>query len=394
MVQILEAPRSFGARMSDALLGAMDERAKLEGQKELAQEKLLGEQEKEGRAQAKNLENERIMAEYYGPEFAQVWAIQSDASKASMMGEAREVRQRGGDVRDIIKKYAQNGEKRPDPIQTQTRQGEDLINETTPDGMFQGSEFDDDDEDIFEKEPPVDTSGMSPAEIVRAQEARKARIARRKETQEARSFTKNQKYLEYIADAARGQTQRKVALMQQRAALENGDFNSFRNAAGEMLGLEILKTSSAQIVNSANKQFLMASLKDVTGRPNQFLERQIVNALINPLYTDDANWIIQEGLEGITALQDREIEIAQALEEKYTSRGKEVPRNYQKMVKDELRKEARIWEKEYEQKVKDRLGAKRKELPSGKIEMRNDKGKIIHVPPDRVDDVLNQGGTY
>ena len=141
-----------------------------------------------------------------------------------------------------------------------------------------------------------------------------------------------------------------------RGALENNDFNSYRNIFAEMTGLEALKTSSAQAVNSATKQFLMSSLAGISGRPNQFIEQQITKALVSPLYTDEANQLILEGLEGLTNLKEKEVEISGNLENKYTSQDKEIPRTFQKMVKDQLQPEARAFESRYERRVRQLLG--------------------------------------
>lgn len=123
----------------------------------------------------------------------------------------------------------------------------------------------------------------------------------------------------------------KLAISQMKGALESGDFNSLRNAVGEITGQEWIKTASAQTVNSAAKQFLMSSLAGLSGRPNQFIEKQITKALISPLYKDAANTLILEGLEGLSDLKGKQIQIAEDLEEKYTSRGREIPRNFQKI---------------------------------------------------------------
>ena len=111
----------------------------------------------------------------------------------------------------------------------------------------------------------------------------------RREKQDQRSFERNKKYLDRISSIAQELPKEKVALAQMKGALEDDNFNSLRNAVAEMTGFEALKSASAQTVNSASKQFLMASLAGLTGRPNQFIERQITKALISPLYHDVAN---------------------------------------------------------------------------------------------------------
>ena len=173
---------------------------------------------------------------------------------------------------------------------------------------------------------------------------------------EQRAFERNKKYLDHISTVSNEIPKERLALQQMRGALENNDFNSYRNIFAEMTGLEALKTSSAQAVNSATKQFLMSSLAGISGRPNQFIEQQITKALVSPLYTDEANQLILEGLEGLTNLKEKEVEISGNLENKYTSQDKEIPRTFQKMVKDQLQPEARAFESRYERRVRQLLG--------------------------------------
>lgn len=226
-------------------------------------------------------------------------------------------------------------------------------------------------EDIFGEE--IKTSTGEPGRTPKEQIARQ-------EKQEARAFERNKNYLQKISDQATNMPKEKVALSQMRGALDEGDFASKRNAIADYLDLDILKNASAQVVNSASKQFLMSSLADLTGRPNQFIEQQITKGLINPQYTDIANELILEGYEGLSKLKEREIEIALQLEEDFTSKGKEVPRNFQKLVRDQLKEDAKEWEDQYEKRVKSLLsGEEIKESITIKegTTAKNDKGQRI-----------------
>ena len=230
-------------------------------------------------------------------------------------------------------------------------------------------------EDITVEEDPV---GRTPKE--------KAALAKERE---ARSYDRNKKYLERISERASGLQQESLALSQMRGALESGDFTSWRNALGELLPGKLgegVKTGSAQIVNAAAKQYLMSSLKGLTGRPNQFIEQQITKALINPLYRDAANELILDGLEGLKNLSAREVEIAEQLEEKYIDAGKEIPRNFQQMVRKQLKKETDAFNKEYEQKVREKLGKQEKG-----VEMYDRSGKVKIVPQNQVNKAKKSG---
>lgn len=175
------------------------------------------------------------------------------------------------------------------------------------------------------------------------------------EKKEERSFQRNKKYLERISDISNEIPKEDVALAQMGAALEDKDFNSLRNVVADVTGNEWLKTASAQTVNSASKQFLMSSLASLTGRPNQFIERQITKALVSPQYRDTANELIFEGLGLLSDIRKKEVEIAQRVEEDYTDKGKEIPRNFQKKVTDELKEYSTEREKAYEDLVREKL---------------------------------------
>ncbi len=201
----------------------------------------------------------------------------------------------------------------------------------------------------------------------------------RRERQEQRSFERNKKFLDRMSSIAEELPKERLALSQMEGAIDDKDFNSWRNAVAEMTNLDVLKTASAQTVNSAIKQFLMSSLAAITGRPNQFIERQITKALISPLYKTEANRLIFDGLKGLSRLKEREVEIAENLEEKYTEKGREIPRNFQKLVREKLKKETLAFEKEYEDKVRDLLSSKKDMVP-----MRDPQGNLRSVPKSDV----------
>lgn len=210
--------------------------------------------------------------------------------------------------------------------------------------------------------------------------------ATRQQQFEKRAFERNKKYLDRISDISAELPKEKVALAQMEGALQSGDFNSWRNAFAEIIGQDVLKTASAQTVNSAAKQFLMSSLAGLTGRPNQFIERQITRALINPVYQDEANQLIYEGIKGLADLKEEEVNAALELEEKFIGKGKEVPRNFQKLVRDRIQKEANAFEKRYEERVKNLLSQEKK----FQLMVAPD-GKKFRVPLEKVKEAQKAG---
>jgi len=186
----------------------------------------------------------------------------------------------------------------------------------------------------------------------------KERVAHQEQF-DKRSFERNKKYLERQSDILTDMPKKKVSIAQMEGAMNAGDFNSVRNAASELFGQEFLKTGSAQLVNAASKQYLLSSLAGITGRPNQFLERSITKALISPLYKDEANKLILEGIKGIADIEEYGAQEAARIEEKYTKKGREVPRNFQKIVRDKVEKKGREFEKTYAESIRKLLSPKK-----------------------------------
>lgn len=219
-----------------------------------------------------------------------------------------------------------------------------------------------------EEEAPI---GRTPKEKVALQKER-----------DARSFERNKKYLDRLSEKASGLVQEELALSQMRGALDSGDFGGWRNSLGEFLPGKLgesVKNASAQTVNAAAKQYLMSSLKGLTGRPNQFIEQQITKALVNPLYREEANELILQGLEGMAKIGAAEVEIAEELEEKYINAGKEIPRNFQQIVRKKLKAETDKFNSDYEQKVREKLGKQEKG-----VKMYDRSGNLRIVPKNQV----------
>lgn len=217
------------------------------------------------------------------------------------------------------------------------------------------------------------------------QEQKKA-AEKKIEKTEQRAFERNKKYLEKTDEERMSMPKKKLALTQMQTALETGDFESLRNTVADYTGLEFLKTASAQSVNAAIKEYLIGDLASLTGRPNQFIERQITKALINPQYAPEANKVILEGLQGLQKLKEREIDLVGELEEKYTEQGKEIPRNFQRIVKKKLEKEVQEFEEGYKKRIEDIFKPKQERISLKKVPQ----GTRITV--DIVDEFLKKAG--
>lgn len=320
-----------------------------------------------------NVQQNDILINYFGKEFAELHASLNTGEQTIFFEQVLEAKQRGQNPRKLLQQWKQQVQEDEDVLEG-IAEDQDILEGI---GEEQGAP-----DQIISPEKQTDIIeegeiGLTPKEKVAATEKSKER-----------SFSRNKGYLENISNISKGLAKEKLALQQMKGAMDAGDFNSFKNVIGEMTGLEFLKTASAQVVNSASKQFLISSLGDITGRANVFIEKQITKALISPLYKEEANQLIYEGLEGLHELKKREVEIAQDLEEKYTAKGGEVPRNFQKLVRKELQKEALEFEKRYEKRVKDLLSSKDDQVP-----IISPDGQKGFIPKSELEDALDQGYT-
>lgn len=174
---------------------------------------------------------------------------------------------------------------------------------------------------------------------------------KQKKAGQEQSYKRNEKYLHRLDESKASNRKRQLALNQIGAALQTGNFESFRNRIGQFTGLDFLKDASAQTVNTASKEFLVGSLSEITGRPNMFLEQAISKAMVNPLYQKEANQIIYEGFQLLQSLGEKEHKIADDLEEFYTQDGGEIPRNFQKLVQQEVDKFAEPAIEAYQERI-------------------------------------------
>lgn len=213
----------------------------------------------------------------------------------------------------------------------------------------------------------------------------KERVARR-EKFDQRAYETNKKFFDQLDEVERTLPTEKLALSQMRAAQDSGDFESYRNKTAELLtpligenAAKAIRSASANVVNTANKEFLMSSLSNLKGRPNQFIEKMITQALANPLYSKEANELIISGLEGLSKLKERRNEIAYEIRDKYLEKGREPPRNLTQMVKKRFDKEYEKWEKDYQDKLKSLLNQTKEEIlmtdPSGNQRLVNKKDR-------------------
>jgi hypothetical protein len=241
---------------------------------------------------------------------------------------------------------------------------------------------------------------MAESELNRRLEDNKREFTEKTKFEE-RAFKRNEKFFENLDKEVKDFPKKQLALTQMREAVDSDEFSNYRNAIGDYLGLPFLKNAPANTVNSAIKEFLISDLASISGRPNQFIEKQMSQALINPQYSKQANEAILFGLEGLFNLKKREFEIASKLEDDFVSKGKEVPRNFQKIVRDKMKDEIEKFDESYTTKIKQLFKGISQKKPSveekigliedGMITVKTKDGRIGKVPFEQYDIMKRDG---
>jgi len=231
--------------------------------------------------------------------------------------------------------------------------------------------------------PTIGRAMQAQNESVLKRQERKEDIALKKtEIQEKRAFERNKKFLEKADEERQALPRKKLALKRMEKAINSDDFSSLRNSVADYFNLDLLKSSSAQEVNTAIKEFLLSDVQSLQGRPNQFIEKLMSKSYINPQYSKEANKAIYQGLADLAKLKERELEVIADIEEEFTDKGKEIPRNFQQLVKKRLQPEIDGFEQKLEDSLR-KVDKKASKLPENTVRMMDPDGNVRAVPKDK-----------
>lgn len=197
---------------------------------------------------------------------------------------------------------------------------------------------------------------------------------------EERNFKLNTPLYEGINAARRSIPEKDIALERIDEAIQSGDINRFTDWAADRLGLDPLKTSQAQILESAVKTLFLNDLQGIQGgRLNQLIEGNLLKSFQNIGKSPAANQEITETLYAIEDIVKERIKIFDKISENYDKAGRELPRNADKLIDDELNPFVK-------QKLAE-LGKVRRELREGKVrsnsavQMRRAERRTANNPP-------------
>lgn len=113
-----------------------------------------------------------------------------------------------------------------------------------------------------------------------------------------------------------------------------------------MAGFEKWISPEGAILNTAGKEFFIADLERVTGRPNMFLEKILSRAIPQIGKSNEANQTIVEFYKNALDLQEEKIKISDSLEDYYRQNLGYVPGNIGRLVDGQLKPYAKEKEKE------------------------------------------------
>lgn len=164
-----------------------------------------------------------------------------------------------------------------------------------------------------------------------------------------RSFEINKRLYDEMEGHRSVVDNQRIALKRMEDAIQTGQISRFWNSFMKKFGLDMFRTSPSQILDAANKEFFMGDLKQlVGGRINQFLEKNLINALPQAQYSPKANQEIVNTLKAIQEIKEEKLRLFDALNNKYVEKGKELPRNAGNIIQNQLEKFAEKKIKELE----------------------------------------------
>lgn len=192
-----------------------------------------------------------------------------------------------------------------------------------------------------------------------AQEELKERSEVKKDVRRS-DIKRSDKYLDSVNEARdstrRGQTS--LASIEEAIARKDLGFFSPDNLKS-MAGFDRWISPEGAILNTAGKEFFIADLERVTGRPNMFLERILSRAIPQIGKSNEANQTIVEFYKNALDLQEEKIKISDNLEDFYRQNMGYVPGNIGRLVDAQLKPYAQEKEKELVkifQKGKEKFG--------------------------------------
>jgi len=183
-------------------------------------------------------------------------------------------------------------------------------------------------------------------------------------------------------------------------AVENpGKWDAYRDYLAENTGYEGFRSAKGAELQSAIKQYFLGDLASIKGgRPNQLIEKQLLDAYPRIGRDPISNQKILVGMKMQQEIQKIKVDATRKLEEKYLAEQGYLPPGFQGIVKKTIRSKIEEVEKktinqltslskfqgEYEKLAK-------KQLQTGEILMMSPNGEYEAIPKKSIQEAKDQG---
>ncbi len=178
-------------------------------------------------------------------------------------------------------------------------------------------------------------------------------------------------------------------------AIVNGDqsFWSLDNLA-EMTGLELFRTAKGGQFKTAAKTYFINDLKTSGARPNQFIEKQLADALAKVGRSQEANQTVVESFKFSNDLKKKYHETARDLEKFYDEHNDGIlPSSFSRKIEDQMKDYVEMRQESYEKKLaelaaqekkKEKHGHKVEKLSGKFVDVKGPDGQIYEVDQSEV----------
>lgn len=162
-------------------------------------------------------------------------------------------------------------------------------------------------------------------------------------------------------------------------AIKKGDLSFWSpDNIAEMTGLEFLRTAKGGQFKTAAKTYFINDLKTSGARPNQFLEKQFVDALAKIGRSEEANETVIESFKFTNDLKKKRLETIRDLEKFYDESLGYLPGRFNGIVEETMKPYVEERQKEYEKRLKD-IAVKEKKKSMKKEKQPKLSGRMIDV---------------
>lgn len=212
---------------------------------------------------------------------------------------------------------------------------------------------------------------------------------RRQEERSAASKDKQiehgQKRAEKIIDKADSLGQELPLLESSIHAMEDAVLNedlSFWSPdnLAEVTGVELFRTAKGAQFKTAAKNYFLNDLKSSGGRPNQFIEKQLVDALTKIGRSQEANQTVLESFKLSNDLKRQWHDTVRDLEKHYDETLGYLPGNLSRIAEETMKPYVEDRQKQYESRLKELAAQEKMKSKKGKSkESEKSKSMIIRV---------------